>query len=591
MVFVSRILFAAALFSSIAFGQASAINGEILGTVTDPSGAPVADAKVTATNTGTGYTQSATTIGSGLYRLALLPLGTYSVTVETPGFATYKQTGIEISAGRSATIDVALQVKGAVTEVVVTGAAPIVDVSRTDQGSTLSTNAVRNLPLVSRNPYNFILQQANVSGRPNTEFGVPRKINANGFAGRINYQLDGSNNVQSDRAGIRLMPISQTWVQEVQTVNNGFAPEFGNTVGTVFNTITRSGTNDLHGELAYFFRRTSMSAAPQLLPFNAAVPEVNFDDGFADAGGRIVKDKVFFFGSYEKAKRDLPMPVTVPASTISQLGLPANYADAVPFGQNVTFFFGKADIQLGSHNRLALRYNGHRNDSPYNSSNIGGLYLVDRTYNFVDRSHGGAAQLVTILSSKAVNELRFQTPFRSQQQQRFEATGTGPAVSIPGVAFFGNSLDAGFVYDELTPEVNDAFTIDLGSHTFKTGFAVRLIRDTQVQNTSANYTFANVAAYLAAKNGTNPRGYTSFAQTVGEPSMSYNSQFWNFFAQDTWKPRPNITIVYGVRYDLFQPPSANASSPFAYSQHFRTDQNNIAPRLGLAYRFRKTVVR
>ena len=73
--------------------------------------------------------------------------------------------------------------------------------------------------------------------------------------------------------------------------------------------------------------------------------------------------------------------------------------------------------------------------------------------------------------------------------------------------------------------------------------------------------------------------------------MSYNSQFWNFFAQDTWKPRPNLTIVYGVRYDLFQPPSANASSPFAYSQHFRTDKNNIAPRLGLAYRFRKTVVR
>ena len=101
MVFVSRILFAAALFSSIAFGQASAINGEILGTVTDPSGAPVADAKVTATNTGTGYTQSATTIGSGLYRIALLPLGTYSITVETPGFATYKQTGIEISAGQS----------------------------------------------------------------------------------------------------------------------------------------------------------------------------------------------------------------------------------------------------------------------------------------------------------------------------------------------------------------------------------------------------------------------------------------------------------------------------------------------------------
>ena len=111
-----------------------------------------------------------------------------------------------LNAGTVATIDVTLQVKGVTSEIVVTGAAPIVDSSRTDLGSTLSANAVANLPLVSRNPYNFILQQPNVSGRGNTEFGVPRKVNANGFNGRINYQLDGSNNVQSDRAGIRLMP-------------------------------------------------------------------------------------------------------------------------------------------------------------------------------------------------------------------------------------------------------------------------------------------------------------------------------------------------------------------------------------------------
>src|SRR3954452_7551030 len=137
----------------------------------------------------------------------------------------------------------------------VSGAA-LTDPSRSDIGSTLSANMVRNLPLVSRNPYNFILFQPNVSGRGNTEFGVPRKINANGFNGRINYQIDGSNNTESDRAGIRLIPISDPYIKEIQSVSNGFAPEFGNTVGTVFNTITRSGTNEFHGEAAYLFRRT-----------------------------------------------------------------------------------------------------------------------------------------------------------------------------------------------------------------------------------------------------------------------------------------------------------------------------------------------
>ena len=135
--------------------------------------------------------------------------------------------------------------------------------------------------------------QPNVSGHSNTEFGVPRKVDANGFNDRINYQLDGSSNVESDRAGIRLLPISETWIQEVQAVNNGFAPEFGNTVGTLFNTITRSGTNELHGEAAYLFRRTPMSARPALLPENQPTPDVNVDSVFADAGGRLVKDRVF----------------------------------------------------------------------------------------------------------------------------------------------------------------------------------------------------------------------------------------------------------------------------------------------------------
>ena len=579
------------LMDVAAFGQAAAINGELTGTIVDPSGAPVATAKVSAINTGTDYQQSTITTSAGLYRLPVLPIGEYSLTIQANGFATYKQSGIRLSAGSIATVDVKLQLQGVTTEILVSAAAPIVDPGRTDQGSTLSSNAVLNLPLVSRNPLNFILDQPNVSGHSNTEFGVPRKVDANGFNDRINYQLDGSNNVESDRAGIRLLPISQTWVQEVQSVNNGFAPEFGNTVGTLFNTITRSGTNDLHGEAAYLFRRTPMSARPALLPENQPTPDVNVDTGFADAGGPLVKDRAFFFGGYEHVKRDLPAPVTVAPTTIAQLGLPADFANAIPFNQNVTFFIGKVDWQLTSKHRLTFRYNGHRNDSPYNSSIIGGLYLVDRTYNFVDRSHGGAAQLVSVISPNAVNELRFQVPYRSQSQDRFGATGSGPAIGIPGVANFGNSLDVGFRYEEMTPEVSENFSYNRGRHALKFGGSVRAIRDTQVQATAALYTFPSIAAYLAAKNGVNPRTYISFIQSVGDPSIRYNSLFSGVYGQDTWKPRANVTVTYGVRYDVYKPPTANDSSPFPYSRQFRTDKNNFAPRLGIAWGLGKTVVR
>ena len=212
-------------------------------------------------NTDTGFKQSTKTGDTGLYRFTVLPLGTYEIEVQASGFGTTRRTGIVLSAGATATMDITVSVAGTTTMVDVTATAAITEPSRIDLGVTLSENMTRNLPLVSRNPYNFILFQPNVSGRANTEFGVPRKINANGFNGRINYELDGSNNTESDRAGIRLIPISDLYVAEVEQVSNGFATEFGNTVGTVFNTITKSGANDFHGEGAYLFRRTSFTRA------------------------------------------------------------------------------------------------------------------------------------------------------------------------------------------------------------------------------------------------------------------------------------------------------------------------------------------
>jgi hypothetical protein len=255
----------------------------------------------------------------------------------------------------------------------------------------------------------------------------------------------------------------------------------------------------------------------------------------------------------------------------------------------VTFFLAEVDWQLNSANRLAVRYNGHRNDSPYNGA--GGLSTVDRTYNFVDRSHAGAVQLVTIVSPRAVNELRVQIPYRTQQQQAFEATCKGPAITIPGIAQFGNSTAVGFNYEEMTPEVNENFSYNLDRHALKFGGALRSIRDTQAQATNATYTFPSIAAYLAAKNGTSPRGYTNFVQTVGEPSITYNSLFTSLYAQDAWKPRANVTISYGLRYDLYRPPTARESSPYAASRSFRTDKNNFAPRLAVGGGSGKWVLR
>ena len=239
------------------------------------------------------------------------------------------------------------------------------------------------------------------------------------------------------------------------------------------------------------------------------MPDVNVDSYSVDGGGRIIKDKLFFFGGFEHVKRDLPAVVTVSAANLSALGLPASYGDPILFRQSVYFYMGKADWQINSKNRLSVRYMHHANDSPYNNGTIGGLFLVSQSYNFVDRSHVGAVQLVSTINDHMVNELRGQVAYRGQNQNTFAASGTGPAISVTGVANFGGPTAAGVVYEETTPELADNVSYLRGNHSFKVGGSTHAIRDRQVQATFAQYNFPTIAAYLAAVNGTVPKGYSS----------------------------------------------------------------------------------
>jgi Carboxypeptidase regulatory-like domain/TonB dependent receptor len=578
------------LVSVVAFGQAGGLNGQIEGTITDPTGALVPNVKVDVLNVNTSYKRSATTDASGFFRFSLLPTGSYTVTTDVSGFGAAKYTDITLSAGQTQTVNISLALAATERSIMVTDQAPLVEPGRTDLGVVVDRNMINNIALASRNPYNFILLQPNVSGSPNVEFGVPRKVNANGFTDRINYLIDGMNNTESDRAGIRLAPFSSTYVDEVQQVNNGFAPEFGNSVGTVSNAITKSGTNDFHGEGAYIIRRTGMVARSTLLAATAVKPDQNMDNFYVNAAGPVIHDKLFFFGAYEHVKRDLPAPVTVSAANLNALGLPSADINAVPFGQAVTFVMGKADYQISQKHRLSGRYNYFRNESPYNGG--GSLTLVPSTYLFKDRAPSASFQLISILSASVVNEFRFAIPQRLQRQVDFSGSTTGPTIVVTGVANFGRSPSIGVVFKETTPEWSDNLSYNRGTHSYKFGIDLRNIRDTQTSAVFARYTFPSVAAYVAALNGTAPKGYTSYQQTSGNPEFAYTSLFTGMYVQDSWKIRPNLTLNYGVRYDIYKVPGGRPDALVATSQNFNIDKNNFAPRLGIAYSpDKKTVIR
>src|SRR4029450_6276557 len=236
--------------ASLAGAQGQAINGAIEGTVTDESGAVLPGVVVTVTNVDTGETRSVVTNDRGVYRAPLLPLGAYRVSAELQGFKKYDQAGISLSAGQVAVVDVKLAV-GAVTETVsVTADAPVVDLGKIEEGRTLTTAEIKTLPLTSRNPYNLALLQPGVVGYETQEFGVPR-LTANGALLRVNYQIDGNDNTEKDRAGLRQMPMSEVMIREVKVVTTGYAPEFGQTMGLVYIAITPSGTNRQQVQASY----------------------------------------------------------------------------------------------------------------------------------------------------------------------------------------------------------------------------------------------------------------------------------------------------------------------------------------------------
>lgn len=573
--------------------QSSAVNGVIQGVVLDAQRLPSPNAAVEVLNATTSLRRRALTDELGLFRFPLLPLGEYSVTVQSAGFARVERTGIRLEAGSVVTTDFELTVASIQQTISVERGAPVLESARSDLGTNIGDYAVHGLPLVSRNNLNFLLLQPGVSGHPNPQFGVPAKVNTSGFTNRVSYLLDGSSNTQSDRSGGRLMTISNTWVEEVQQSGGGFEAEFGNTVGAVYNAVTRSGSNDLHAEIGYFLRRTDFTSRSSLLRDAQDTPDSNMDNLYGNAGFPIIRDRLFVFAGYEWVDRDLPQPVTVDPSVISRLGLPASYARPIPRGQTNQFIMGRADWQWNDRNRVFVRFTDYTNDAPYSGA-TSSLQMVSQTYELQDRVPALASQWISSLGPGLTGELRFQMATRTVKDLAAQASMRGPAYVIPGVISFGGSESLGYRFSEKHPEGTGNLAYRKGTHAMKAGFSLRDVLDNNTYPSFAQYTFATVEDYLAAHSGANRKSYQNYTQTFGRPTLDYDSLFLGLYVEDSWRARPNLTVSMGLRWDLYRVPDGSPDAAYAWSKQFRSSKANYAPRLGLAWspgRSQRTVIR
>ena len=574
--------------------QSESINATIRGRITDPTGQSVVGAAVSAVNDATAYLRSVPTGDDGYYVIPTLPIGTYTLTVTKEGFSTLKFPGIVLQAGREAVVDGALKLGSVNTSVEVNGGVPVLDLARTNISGTITQTEIQTLPLTSRNPYNWIMFQPGVSGHPNPELGIPRTLNTNGFVDRINYQMDGMVDTESDRYGLRLFPISSVYVSEIQMVSNSFAPEFGGTTGNIYNVITGSGTNNLHGMFQWIRGPVDTSARPILLSPTRPKPDLLMNSYGMNAGGPIKRDKLFIFGAYEHLYRALPVANTVSAlnqTALEAIGIPASQFGTAPSVQHAQFLDVRGDWDIDAKNRVFVRVNYFRNAYPFNTA-VGGLNTLVAESDFKDRAHVAGLQWVDTLSSNWLNEFRFSYPYRNEKHIAGSLTGPQPAVTISGVANVNGSTSVGDVLAEKIPSWNDNVTYIHGPNTYKAGMGFSRMIDVQEGDTFTQHVFPSISAYQAALNGTDPKSYSTVNALIGNSRVGYISNFFNFFVQDNWQARPSLLVSYGIRYDRFLSPAANPTAPYPFSRSFNNPAGNVSPRLGLAWRLgHKTVVR
>lgn len=280
---IGMVLSAAALF-----GQGN--TGSIVGTLTDPSSAVVAGAKVIVTNTGTGVKTESTSDSQGSYVFNFLSPGTYRVETEVAGFKKFARSGVALETGRQLRIDVTLET-GAVTETVnVNATTPLLETETGTLSGTIENRQVISLPTLGRNPQDYRLLVPGVvlnrDGNSVTQGGLVRKDP---------YYIDGAHSSSHVWSGNPVNPNPDV-IQEFKIVTNSFSAEFGETSGSVMQSTTKSGTNQIHGSLFEFFRNDKLNAGNY---YTHSRPILRQNQYGGTIGGPVVKNKTFFFGDMQ----------------------------------------------------------------------------------------------------------------------------------------------------------------------------------------------------------------------------------------------------------------------------------------------------
>lgn len=613
---------------SLALAQNEANKGSIVGTVVDPNAALVPKAKVTANSPTTGLSRSVTTNDAGEFRFPALDPGVYQVKVEAAGFAVSTLENVTVGVGASITVTVGVAIQ-ATTQTVEVGSS-FVEVSESQATQNFNREAISDLPINGRRFQDFATLaptvQANDSTRGQLSFAGQRGINSNIMVDGSDYNEPFFGGIRGGERSIFAFTVPQSSVQEFQTVIAGYTAEYGRSTGGILNAITRSGSNEFHGDGFWQYRSPDLGVSnPYFInPANASLgkqqsleKQHQFGGGI---GGPIVKNKLFFFAAGEAQLATFPRRVRFSAldsitNVTPDISPAFNYYRSLegPFSQtnDATAILGRVDYNFTNGSRIAVRYN-HSNNEAVNAASVG-TSLVPETNSAIsnngtekDNTNTAVGQYTAILSPALLNDFRIQY---SREERPRTNNANAPTVST-SIGTFGSRSFLPTTASDSRFQAADSFTVQAGKHSLKFGVDASYLDIFQTfgfnqfgaYSVSGSNT-ATILRLLSRNNTTALPGNllddssVTYSRQIGNLTLGANSTQLAFFAQDSWRATPKLTVNYGLRWEgQFNPQPATTNAFLMQQvQNFRFPYGSTnpavirdqlqqwAPRLGIAW--------
>jgi hypothetical protein len=582
------------------------------GTVIDEQGKRIPSAIVKVTNSATGFTRQTETGSQGLYVLAELETGTFTIEVSKQGFDPFRRRNLRFEVGQPRTLDIVLNVAGRSEQVSVTEAEFQLDRVDATVGAPMEQKQMDELPINGRN---WSTLTSLVPGAVDTGAGDQRTIRFGGHSlDDNNLTLDGVDATavfnQMQREYVRLtIPLESIDQFDVKDQTFGADVE-GGTAGGQVSVVSPSGTNTLHGNAFDYFRNDALEART---PFNGASPNPFLLNQFGAAiGGPIVHNRLFFYAAYEGLRQRLdgtqiglvPSPTFLTQAAVASPAL-MPILRAYPVGTSPTtqpnvWNYNALGRQIDNEDSGMIRLDYHYSDRTtsfvrFNSDEavqtIPTGQLIAKTQ-YDTKFNNGVFEVLHVFSPTLIDEFKFGI-----NQDFYHAATLSPAPYTFSVSGF-SSLAARTTSDNPSKTISflDDISWSKGNHTFKFGFEFKRIFLNQGTSSSGALTYTSTTNFLDNQAG--QASYTAILPLVRQRKNEY----W-LYAEDEWKVTPSLTINAGVRYNIFNALHAldNHAVPFDFAtcggfcpntySYFNPRFDDVDPRIGIAWSHRSTVLR